>query len=294
MEGKCLARLQHSSSQSPAMEDLRKLNEFVATLSYGKDLFPSTRSLLTYSFGNRSISELFRSVMVDSQHITECKEISKALCDAAVEAVDSLLLQSEPPRLKSQFPEQLSFFWEVYRIEGIPDLLQPDSLSSLEATLGKISHLVQTAGFDRSILQSLPVEFLLLLNVEPCVPCGQKVTDAGLPHFLKDISHHNMPLEQKTEENYSSMQCYIRRLEKELEKIAAGEIDSGSVKELSEVKFDDRLPFQDATRLGARLTSALDTLERSVEVGSAFCSLLENFFSMLTEDAKVGGKHDVH
>ncbi|RCN36790.1 hypothetical protein ANCCAN_17322 [Ancylostoma caninum] len=95
MEDKCPTHLQLSSSQNPAMEDFRRLNEFVATLSFGKDLFPSTHSLLIYSLGNRSLSDLFRSAMISPQNVNECKEISKVLCDAAVEAVDSLLLQTE-------------------------------------------------------------------------------------------------------------------------------------------------------------------------------------------------------
>lgn len=42
-----------------------------------------------------------------------------------------------------------------------------------------------------------------------------------------------------------------------------------------------------------RLTSAFDVVERSSETGTAFCMLLENYFCMLTEDAKVGEIRDV-
>ncbi|RCN36789.1 hypothetical protein ANCCAN_17321 [Ancylostoma caninum] len=188
---------------------------------------------------------------------------------------------------KSRIPEHLSFFWDVYQIKEVPHLLEADNVSSLEAVIGKISQLIHTAGFDRNILRSLPVEFLLLLDVEPCVSCDQKIINAALPHFLRDVSHQNIPQEHKIEEQlYSPMQRFIHDLEEELEKIATGDIDLGSMKDLSEVKLSDHLPLQDACRLGARLASASDVVQRSVEIGTAFCLLLENFFYMLTEDAK--------
>lgn len=46
----------------------------------------------------------------------------------------------------SRISDQLSFFWEVYKIKEVPDLLDLDDLSSLEHTVEKITELVQAAG----------------------------------------------------------------------------------------------------------------------------------------------------
>ncbi|ETN80543.1 hypothetical protein NECAME_09091 [Necator americanus] len=169
----------------------------------------------------------------------------------------------------------------------MPDLFQSNDLLVLEDLVKKITRMIKNAGFDKNILRSLPLDFLRVLNIEASESAVENLNQISLPLFLKEISQHSVQLKNTTQEHSSSpLQRFTLSLEKELEKIQAGDIDLNLLRELSNVKLEEYLPSKDAAKLSSMLTSKLDVVNSSAEVGTTFCALLENFFSMLSEDDK--------
>ncbi|VDM65168.1 unnamed protein product [Strongylus vulgaris] len=158
-------------------------------------------------------------------------------------------------------------------MKGLPDLLEPNNIADLEKAMEKISQMVHEPDADKSSIHELPAMFLNHLNiVEECC------TD--LPLFLRDLSNQGICLTNKTEK--SPVEDFIV-----LQEVAVGDIDVNYLKELSHVKLNECLPLKDVTRLGKKIISVLKSAERSLELGTAFYALVENFFYMLTDKEKV-------
>ncbi|CAJ0606198.1 unnamed protein product [Cylicocyclus nassatus] len=266
---------EHYNSDPHAMEDLQKIEKFVATLSYGKDLFPSTRSLLSYSFGKRSISEMFRSSMTNPDYADKCRKMSKIICSAAVDAITSSDLQSGLSKENDEL-ESLLFFWEVYQIREVQNLLESEDVEALEDAINRISRLVHKSDVDKSVLSKLPASFLTHLNVEAC--------NANLPLFRRDLTEQSSASEH--EANISPVQAFIMRFEKELEKMRVGDTDMDSLKELGTLKLNENISSKDARQLSEKIVSVTLIAERSPELGQALFASLENFFYMLSDEAK--------
>ncbi|VDL75352.1 unnamed protein product [Nippostrongylus brasiliensis] len=264
-----------------SMESMRKLEEFEATLSHGKDLFHSSYSLLIYSLGKRSLADLFQAAFrKDSCHAT-CQRISRSLCDFASASLQPLF---DSERSFNDV-EQIKFFWEVYQLKNIPNLLGPVQLTALSDVVEKLAGYSKEKGIDNNIMKNIPMELLHLIDAgQDWVP--SRAADKGLPYFLKDLTNQQAAEPTRPDVQQSSNKLLSQTAEF-LDNIASGEVDQEHMKELMEMCKCNSLSSGDALRMLDKFVTAADSLPiYSSKVRDAFFTVLECFFISLTDDVK--------
>ncbi|WKX97560.1 hypothetical protein Q1695_013320 [Nippostrongylus brasiliensis] len=264
-----------------SMESMRKLEEFEATLSHGKDLFQSSYGLLIYSLGKRSLADLFQAAFrKDSCHAT-CQRISRSLCDFAASSLQPLF---DSERSFNDV-EQIKFFWEVYQLKNIPNLLGPVQLTALSDVVEKLAGYSKEKGIDNNIMKNIPTELLHLIDAgQEWAP--SRAADKGLPYFLKDLTNQQTAEPTKPDAQPSSSKLLSQTAEF-LDNIASGEVDQEHMKELMEMCKCNSLSSGDALRMLDKFLNATDSLPiYSSKVRNAFFTVLERFFISLSDDIK--------
>ncbi|KAJ1372399.1 hypothetical protein KIN20_034546 [Parelaphostrongylus tenuis] len=133
-------------AEDPSSECLRQLREFEATLTHARDLFTSTRSLLSYSFGSQRIAYIFRSALSYPDHLEKCKEFSRRLCEIVLSPLENLLVAERCTVEKCEISDQMQLFWEVYQLKVIPNLVDSSTLSALDKMTESVEAYIKETG----------------------------------------------------------------------------------------------------------------------------------------------------
>ncbi|XGW08534.1 hypothetical protein V3C99_011116 [Haemonchus contortus] len=280
-----------SNKCNAAMESVRKLEEFEATLSHGKDLFHSTSDLLAYSFGSECVKDVCLSAISCPEYENRCKIIATRLCELAISALEPLFVKDRNATDTSFFMEQVKLFWEVYQLKSIPNFLPSEKLSSLDEMLNKLVLLLCETGVDPKSRKILPADILRLVDKEqePTVDLNYSVKQ--LPYFLKDLSlSHSDSVENVLCESASNSGQFVRQMSDVLDMILAGNVDALAIQELSKVVIDESdwiFPCDDVVKLTVRIVSVMDTiLASSPDVVAAFFAAFQNMFCSFPANVK--------